>query len=169
MIAPYRGQFQVTQTYNPPSHRGLDLVGIDSKTIYSTIDGVVVRAGWENPNDHSQGWGQRIVIKQSGSNRYFYFGHLDSYTVVPNDIVALGQIIGIEGNTGHSTGSHLHYECRLNDDVNQVQDISAISGIPNAIGIYNSGVDPDIPDDDWSGRLFVVLSKFVKKRKGGIL
>lgn len=168
MIAPYQGRFQETQTYNPPTHKGLDLVGLDSKRIYSTVDGTVVRVGWENPNDHNQGWGQRIVIKETGSNRYFYFGHLSRYSVSVNQTVTVGQLIGVEGNTGHSTGSHLHYEARLNDDANQPLDISAISGIPNALGIYDAGTTPPTPGDPLSGWIIAIFKLIKYYREGRI-
>lgn len=142
MVAPYRGHFRVTQIYNPPTHKGLDLVGIDSESIYSTINGTVMRSGWENPSDHSQGWGMRIAIKETGSNRWFYFGHLSSIAVVVNQVVTIGEYLGEEGNTGYSTGSHLHYESRYNDDSNQPLNISSISGIPNELGVYDAGGGP---------------------------
>lgn len=164
MIAPYQGFFQVTQTYNPPTHRGLDLVGITSKNIYCTINGVVRRAGWENPNDHSQGWGIRLAIQESGSNRWFYFGHLSTYIVAVGQTVSVGQKIAVEGNTGHSTGSHLHYECRLNDDASQVQDISTISGIPNAIGTYDAGGTPT-PGSNGNGFSLAIAGYIFKKRR----
>ena len=53
--------------------------------------------------------------------------------------VKVTDVIGIEGSTGKSTGSHCHYECRLNDNKAQAQNISEISGIPNALGTYDDG------------------------------
>ena len=55
MNSPYMGNFKVTQKYSD-SHDGLDLVGKDSKEIHSTVNGIVEFAGWENPNNHSQGF-----------------------------------------------------------------------------------------------------------------
>ncbi len=138
MNSPYMGNFRVSQVYSS-THRGLDLVGVDSKEIHATVSGKVVRAGWENPNDHSQGWGLRVVIQKSGTNQYYYYGHLSEIKVKTGDSVKITDVIGIEGSTGRSTGSHCHYECRLDDDKAKAQNISTISGIPNALGTYNDG------------------------------
>ena len=48
MNSPYMGRFTVTQAYSS-AHDGLDLVGLDSKQIHSTVNGTVIHAGWENP------------------------------------------------------------------------------------------------------------------------
>lgn len=144
MNAPYNGRFRVSQQYSA-SHTGLDLVGVDSKEIHSTVTGTVVRAGWENPNDHSQGFGQRVVIKRDGTDEYYYFGHLSEIRCKAGDKVKITDVIGIEGSTGYSTGSHCHYECRLSDQKAKHRNISTISGIPNAIGTYDDGYRPSDP------------------------
>lgn len=144
MNAPYMGRFRVSQCYSA-AHTGLDLVGIDSKEIHSTVSGIVVRAGWENDANHAQGFGQRVVIKRMGTDEYYYFGHLSEIRVQVGQSVKITDVIGVEGSTGYSTGSHCHYECRLNDTKAQYQDISKISGIPNAIGTYDDGYRATMP------------------------
>ena len=52
------------------------------------------------------------------------------------------RFIGIEGSTGNSTGSHCHYCARGNGLKSQITDICAISGIPNALGVYDDGYSP---------------------------
>lgn len=141
MNAPYIGRFRVSQQYSA-SHTGLDLVGVDSKEIHSTVTGTVVRAGWENDNNHAQGFGQRVVIKRDGTDEYYYFGHLSEIRCKAGDKVKITDVIGIEGSTGYSTGSHCHYECRLSDQKAKHRNISTISGIPNAIGTYDDGYRP---------------------------
>ena len=71
MNSPYNGKFRVSQIQHA-NHDGLDLVGIDSKEIHATISGIVVYAGWENPANHSQGFGQYVCIRGT-DNRYYYF------------------------------------------------------------------------------------------------
>lgn len=141
MNAPYIGRFRVSQQYSS-AHTGLDLVGVDSKEIHSTVTGIVVRAGWENDNNHAQGFGQRVVIKRDGTDEYYYFGHLSEIRCKAGDKVKITDVIGIEGSTGKSTGSHCHYECRLSDQKAKHRNISTISGIPNAIGTYDDGYRP---------------------------
>lgn len=139
MNSPYMGKFMVTQAYKGSVHDGLDLTGIDSKEIHSTVTGTVTFAGWENPDNPLQGFGKYVQIRQSGSEDYYYFGHLSEIFVKVGQAVNVTDIIGIEGSTGHSTGSHCHYCVRRNGIKGSHRDISAISGIPNAEGVYDDG------------------------------
>lgn len=139
MNSPYMGKFRVSQQYKGDAHDGLDLVGIDSKEIHSTINGEVVFAGWENSADHSQGFGQYVKIRQSGTNDYYYFGHMSELKVKKGDTVKITDVIGIEGSTGRSTGSHCHYCVRVGGVKGNHRDISSVSGIPNALGTYDDG------------------------------
>lgn len=108
--SPYSASFTITQTYNPPNHYGIDMVGLSDKNIYSPVAGTVVDSRWENDSDHSQGYGQLVRILDSESGLYFIFGHLSERSVSEGDTVTAGQKIGVEGSTGNSTGSHLHYQ-----------------------------------------------------------
>ncbi len=139
MNSPYMGKFRVSQQYKGDSHDGLDLVGIDSKEIHSTVNGEVVHAGWESSADHSQGFGLYVKIRQNGTNDYYYFGHLSEIKVKKGNAVKITDVIGIEGSTGRSTGSHCHYCVRKGGVKGQHRDISDISGIPNALGTYDDG------------------------------
>ena len=131
MISPYKGTFRVSQEYKGNDHRGIDLVGISDKRLFSPVVGTVVRAGWENPLVRSQGFGKRVVIRIGSSNFFMYFGHLSEISVSKGQRVKIGQQIGIEGTTGHSTGNHLHWEIRYNDVKSGFQSIAAYSNIPN--------------------------------------
>lgn len=108
--SPYSASFTITQTYNPPNHYGIDMVCLSDKNIYSPVAGTVVDSRWENDSDHSQGYGQLVRILDSESGLYFIFGHLSERSVSEGDTVTAGQKIGVEGSTGNSTGSHLHYQ-----------------------------------------------------------
>ena len=108
--SPYSASFNVTQIYNPPTHNGIDMVGLSDKNIYSTVNGVVVDSRWQNDNDHSAGYGQLVRIHDNDTGLYFIFGHLSQRSVSEGDSVTKGQKIGVEGSTGNSTGSHLHYQ-----------------------------------------------------------
>lgn len=97
----------LTQNFHS-GHNGLDF-GIPVGTpITSTMDGKVVHAGW---ND--QGYGN-LVIVENGAYRTYY-AHLSSIPVSVGDFVTAGTAIGLSGNTGNSTGPHLHYEIRKNN------------------------------------------------------
>lgn len=142
MNSPYCGKFKVTQKYKGADHDGLDLVGIDSKEIHATATGQIVFAGWENPADHAQGFGQYVVIKDS-KGRLFHFGHLSEIRCKVGDIVKITDVIGIEGSTGSSTGSHCHYCVRTSMSPGSHLDVTSISGIPNVEGgPYDDGYRP---------------------------
>jgi murein DD-endopeptidase MepM/ murein hydrolase activator NlpD len=108
----------LTQEYHA-AHQGLDF-GIEVGTnVKSTMAGVVKFAGW---ND--QGYGN-LVIVDNGTYQTYY-GHLSSVPVEVGDTVAAGQVIGVSGNTGNSTGPHLHYEVRV--DGKQINPTSYVYG-----------------------------------------
>lgn len=137
MNSPYMGNFRVTQIQTK-THDGLDLVGIDSKEIHATVNGVVQFAGWENPYNSKQGFGKYVCIK-GNDNKYYYYGHLSEIKCKTGNKIKITDVIGIEGSTGYSTGSHCHYCCRPNFCKGDAYVISSISGIPNKLGVYNDG------------------------------
>ena len=138
MNSPYYKRFEVTQEYKGAAHDGLDLVGLDSKEIHATVNGVIHYAGWENPNNHLQGFGQYVCIKGT-DNRYYYYGHLSEIKCRIGDKVKITDVIGIEGSTGYSTSSHCHYCIRPQFCKGNAFNVSQISGIPNALGVYDDG------------------------------
>jgi murein DD-endopeptidase MepM/ murein hydrolase activator NlpD len=91
----------------PWFHRGYDMVSMGDKTIYSTIDGTCIFAGFQG-----DGFGIRAYVK-SGPFLVIY-PHMSRVLVAAGQPVAWGQPLGTEGSTGYSTGSHLHYEIHIN-------------------------------------------------------
>ncbi len=138
MNSPYKGKFRVSQEFKGSSHDGLDLVGVDSKNIYSTINGIVEYAGWESSLNHKKGFGRYVRIKENGSIDRYYFGHLSKISVKKGQAVKCGTLLGVEGNTGYSFGSHCHYCIRGNALKSLIRDVCSVSGIPNKIGTYNN-------------------------------
>ena len=145
MNSPFCGKFRVSQQYKPGTHDGLDLVGIDSKEIHATVSGTVHYAGWENANNHAQGFGQYVCIKGT-DGLFYYYGHMSQLKVSTGQTVACTDVIGIEGSTGRSTGSHCHYEIRGGFYKGaKVYDVCAMSGIPNVQGgTYDDGYRPGV-------------------------
>ena len=144
MNSPYMGKFRVSQQYKK-GHTGLDLVGIDSKEIHSIVNGVVDYAGWENINNKKQGFGQYVRIKDNKTGWEFYCGHLSEIRVKVGQTVKITDVIGVEGSTGYSTGSHCHIEARKKPGVAYAGtvNISEITGIPNVYGgVYDDGYRP---------------------------
>lgn len=89
-------------------HNGLDLVGPYRAKIYATAPGVVIYA-------RDFGAYGRMVQIDHGSGISTRFGHLHKIFVKKGDKVTRGQLIGLEGSSGRSTGNHLHYEVRYNN------------------------------------------------------
>lgn len=88
-------------------------MGIGDKSIYCPVYGTVIRAGWECATLPKKGFGQRVVVRIGSTAYYMYFGHLSKINVAVGQKLKPGDLIGVEGSTGHSTGSHLHWEIRM--------------------------------------------------------
>jgi murein DD-endopeptidase MepM/ murein hydrolase activator NlpD len=112
---PVKGAFRWTSSFgyrrDPKGagtrmHEGTDLAGAYGLPIYATADGVVVHAGWQSA------YGRLIKIKHEFGIETRY-AHLSSIRVNVGDRVSRGERIGDMGNSGRSTGTHLHYEIRI--------------------------------------------------------
>ena len=88
-------------------HAGIDLAGALGTPIYATADGMIADAGW-----NSGGYGNLIKIDH-GRGIETRYGHLSGILVKAGQRVQRGQMIARMGSTGRSTGSHLHYEVRI--------------------------------------------------------
>ena len=88
-------------------HPGIDLAGPIGTPIYATADGTVLRAGW-----NSGGYGNLVEIDH-GKGIATRYGHMSAILVSAGQHITRGQQIGRMGSTGRSTGSHLHYEVRI--------------------------------------------------------
>ena len=104
---PFKGR--VTSKYGPRRrgiHQGTDIDLETGDQIYATFDGRVRHTTYV-----ARGYGHLIIIRHDNGLETFY-AHLSEVNVKPGDWVTAGQVIGKGGNTGRSTGSHLHYEMR---------------------------------------------------------
>lgn len=87
-------------------HEGTDMAGAYGMPIYATADGVIVHAGWDN------GYGRLVKIKHEFGIETRY-AHMSAIKVSVGERVSRGDRIGDMGNSGRSTGTHLHYEIRI--------------------------------------------------------
>ncbi len=101
----------LTQDFHP-GHNGLDFGVPVGTEIKATMDGNVTYAGWNN-----QGYGNLVIVTSRNGDYKTYYAHLSSIPVSVGDSVSAGTTIGLSGNTGNSTGPHLHYEVRRNNIV----------------------------------------------------
>lgn len=108
-------------------HYGMDLQVQIGDTVRAAFDGKVRVVKYER-----RGYGKYIVVRHTNGLETVY-GHLSRQDVKENDIVRAGDPIGLAGNTGRSTGPHLHFETRfLGIAVNPQQIIDFDSGVPLA-------------------------------------
>ena len=89
------------------NHKGVDWATPIGTAIYASSGGTVTKAGW------GSGYGYVIYIKHP-DGRETRYGHLSKVLVSPGQSVKQGQKIALSGNTGRSTGPHLHFEIRIN-------------------------------------------------------
>lgn len=87
-------------------HYGMDLKVQTGDTIYAAFDGKVRMTQFEK-----RGYGNYVVIRHTNGLETVY-GHLSKFLVNPDDVVKSGTPIALGGNTGRSSGSHLHFEIR---------------------------------------------------------
>lgn len=118
-LVPYRkpviGEVEFTSGFGvrsdpflgrPAMHTGLDFRAATGDPVRATAFGKVISAGW------SGGYG-RMVEVDHGNGLSTRYGHLSEINVKVGEIVKIGQVIGLVGSTGRSTGPHLHYETRI--------------------------------------------------------
>ena len=93
-------------------HKGIDIANVKGTPIKSTANGTVIAVGT------SGGFGKRVMIyhgtDENGTTYVTIYAHLSRINVSVGEKVNQGDIIGLMGNTGFSTGPHLHYEVRVN-------------------------------------------------------
>jgi len=87
-------------------HGGIDIAGPVGTEIFAIADGVVGRSGWAG------GYGNLVEVDH-GKGILTRYGHMSKRIVEAGTRVKRGQLIGLMGSTGRSTGSHLHYEVRI--------------------------------------------------------
>ena len=105
---PVDHEIEVTSRYGRRKrrpHRGIDLNLVTGDNVRTVLPGKVRFVGY------SSGHGKTVIVRHVNNIETVY-AHLSDYKVKVNDIVSEGQIIGLGGNTGRSTGSHLHLEVR---------------------------------------------------------
>lgn len=127
------------ETGAPGEHTGLDLGSVPSGApIVAVAAGLVVDAG---PNG---GYGTTVDVQHAGGilTRYAHLASIDPAVTV-GDQVAIGQVLGVEGTTGRSTGLHLHLEVRL--DRKPVDPVAFLAD--RGVMLSGTPVGPSIPED----------------------
>jgi murein DD-endopeptidase MepM/ murein hydrolase activator NlpD len=89
-------------------HAGLDIATAYGSGVRASADGVVIFCGLQN------GYGRTVIVDHGHGIRTLY-AHLAGFATTVGDHVLRGDLIGFVGRSGRTTGSHLHYEVRINN------------------------------------------------------
>ena len=125
-VWPAPGVYYISSDYGDSegrgyNHSGVDIAGpmyssivaADSGTVIATYSGCTHNWGKNGDCGCGGSYGNYVMIDH-GNGKWTIYGHLASVNVSEGTTVSAGQQIGTMGSTGHSTGPHLHFECRLN-------------------------------------------------------
>ena len=107
-VSSYYGYRKNEVTGNEEFHRGVDIAVPTGTTVYAAHDGTVTAAAYDSH------YGNYVAIEIDGYTTKY--AHMDSLSVSSGQTVEKGAVIGTTGNTGSSTGSHLHIECLYNGE-----------------------------------------------------
>lgn len=107
-IWPTDKHYLVGKDFSWRWHPGLDLGGDYGDVVYAADSGVVVYAGW-----NTYGYGN-LVILDHGNGWHTLYAHFNEVSITCGAAVMQGQILGMAGSTGYSTGPHVHFEMSLN-------------------------------------------------------
>ena len=119
---PYKGVFRVSSRFGVVEklrkgrkHKGIDFAVPVNTPLFACFDGVIV----SKPDTDGNGAGNRVLIYNYARNLYALYFHMSNfvkdYTYSP---IKTGELVGWSGNSGHSSGPHLHFELRrISDNV----------------------------------------------------
>lgn len=95
-------------------HYGVDFATLVGTPVVAAADGKIFKAGWQDEKDKGAGFGLRVwqtsVI--SGQKVSIFYAHLSELSVLDGQTITAGTRVGLSGNTGKSSGPHLHFEVR---------------------------------------------------------
>lgn len=135
-ITQYFGNTQFAtenpQVYNGGGHNGIDLGLPTGSNIRSTLTGTVIGTGNTDEQPGCYSYGKWILVEHPNGLSSLY-AHLSSIGVSVGQTVGTGEIIGFSGNTGYSTGPHLHFTIFASDGVQlkRLGDIKKVTGCSN--------------------------------------
>ena len=155
-LFPVQGKCRISQDYKQiyydksgkkHGHKGIDIATFkQNNPVMASEKGVVKLAAEGNGENHHTGYGNVIEINH-GNNEITLYAHLQKYIVTKGQIVERGQIIGNVGNTGNSTGEHLHYEQKISIDDNPVHDIPQLPVLLINTALTNLSISQEISKD----------------------
>lgn len=127
-------------------HPGVDFGTPRGSTLYAPLTGTVRDTGNTDLVPGCYSWGKWILIDHANGLSTLY-AHLDTVSVTPGQKVATGDIIGYTGNTGYSTGPHLHFTVYVKDGVtvrqfNEIKTVTSCGPAKTPVAATDAYVDP---------------------------
>lgn len=164
----------VTSRYkyrNGKFHNGIDLDLVTGDTVVSAFDGIVRYA-----RKNSGGYGNLVIIRHFNGLETYY-AHLSKLLVFSGQQIKSGEVLGLGGNTGHSFGSHLHFEVRFYDaamNPEELIDFKKKELKSTNLLLHKTMFRPGVtPSDQWkkktNGGKEYVAKKYYKVRAGDTL
>ncbi len=152
-VLPHTGK--ITSRFGPrwgKMHKGIDLALKVGQEIKVPFPGKVRYAKY-----NSGGYGNLIIVRHYNGLETYY-AHLDKINVKPNQLIEAGTVIGNGGNTGHSTGAHLHFEIRfMGNAINPEEVFDFVNGklvlktltiVSRLFEYQKNGLKDDIESED---------------------
>lgn len=95
-------------------HFGTDFAVPEGTPVVAALDGKIYKAGWQDEKDKEKGFGLRVfqTCIVDGKHYQLFYGHLSEISVEEGQTITAGTRVGTSGNTGKSSGPHLHFEVR---------------------------------------------------------
>lgn len=152
MRLPYKtGQVRITSPYGNRTlngaadwHNGIDFVSDGDKQIVAVCGGVVLQSRMVTDKSNlTWEWGNYVSV-QGDDGKTIYYCHMAQRKVVQGQRVEAGHVLGIEGNTGYSFGTHCHFEVR-NSPTSAAIDPAAYLGIRNAVQTFSDAAREWMP------------------------
>lgn len=125
--------------YKNNMHNGIDLGAPTGTTIYAPLSGTIRNIGNTDAVPGCYSWGKWILIDHPNGLSTL-FAHLSHIGVSPGQTISTGDIVGYVGNTGYSTGPHLHYTLYVSDavTVKQFNEFKAVTGCGAALSPFSA-------------------------------
>lgn len=158
LFKPFSEDFPVTQSFgekitNPQGHTGIDYALYSGTAVLASADGIISLA-----ITGTTGYGNHIILDHGDGYQTLY-AHLSAISISVGQKVRRGQTIGTSGNTGNSTGPHLHFELRVNQ--------TAVDPQPFLDGIEESNVKAAaITTDQPEGKQWRIACPVLNVRSG---
>lgn len=133
-------RYHAAEPFRDHAHNGIDLAMPEGTDLRAIVDGVIRTA------DYGTASSGKTVFIDAADGRTYIYGHLKDYSVSDGQSVHVGDILGHSGNTGHSTGPHLHFGIKEHGEFIDptpytllIQQMDHLKGAAHAT--VNSGLD----------------------------